>query len=58
MKIIDVKTPVMSTACRYLILVRVLTDEGFESVGEVRMINHTDAQPGYLWAAITASRIA
>ncbi len=48
MKIIDIKTHVLSTAWRNLTFVRVITDEGLEGVGEVRMINHTDALLGYL----------
>ena len=52
MKIIDVKTHVVSTAWRNLTYVRVLTDEGIEGVGEVRMINHTDALVGYLAEAV------
>jgi len=52
LKIIDVKTHVVSTAWRNLTYVRVLTDEGIEGVGEVRMINHTDALVGYLAEAV------
>ncbi|MDP9380710.1 MAG: mandelate racemase/muconate lactonizing enzyme family protein [Chloroflexota bacterium] len=48
MKIVDVKTHVMSTAWRNLTFVRVLTDEGLEGVAEARMVNHTDALLGYL----------
>lgn len=48
MKIIDVKTHVVGTVWRNLTVVRVLTDEGLEGVGEVRMLNHTDALLGYL----------
>lgn len=48
MKIVDVKTHVLSTAWRNLTYVRVITDEGLEGVGEVRMLNHTDALLGYL----------
>src|SRR6266542_5561960 len=48
MKIVNVKTHVVSTAWRNLTFVRVITDEGLEGVGEVRMINHTDALLGYL----------
>ncbi len=48
MKIVDIKTHVLSTAWRNLTFVRVMTDEGIEGVGEVRMINHTDALLGYL----------
>ncbi len=52
MKIVDVRTHVVSTAWRNLTFVRVLTDEGIEGVGEVRMINHTDALVGYLAEAV------
>jgi len=52
MKIVDVQTHVMSTAWRNLTFVRVLTDDGLEGVGEVRMINHTDALLGYLSEAV------
>lgn len=48
MKITDVKTYVVGTPWRNLTFVRVLTDEGIEGVGEVRMLNHTDALLGYL----------
>jgi galactonate dehydratase len=48
MKITEIKTHVVSTAWRNLTFVRVLTDEGLEGVGEVRMLNHTDALLGYL----------
>lgn len=51
MKITEVKTHVVSTAWRNLTFVRVLTDEGLEGVGEVRMVNHTDALLGYLTEA-------
>ena len=44
MKIVDIKTHVLSTAWRNLTYVRVITDEGLEGVGEVRMLNHTDAR--------------
>src|SRR5207237_160177 len=47
MKIVDVKTHVMGTAWRNITFVRVLTDEGLEGLGEVRMLNHTDALLGY-----------
>jgi len=53
MKITSVETQVLSTAWRNLTFVRVLTDEGIEGVGEVRMINHTDALIGYLTEAAT-----
>ncbi len=52
MKIVDVKTYVVSTAWRNLTYVRVLTDDGLEGVGEARMINHTDALLGYLAEAV------
>lgn len=52
MKIIDVKTHVMGTAWRNLTFVRVLTDEGVEGLGEVRMLNHTDALLGYFAEAV------
>ncbi len=52
MKIVDVKTHVMGTAWRNLTFVRVLTDEGVEGVGEVRMLNHTDALLGYFKEAV------
>jgi galactonate dehydratase len=52
MKIVDVKTHVMGTAWRNLTFVRVLTDEGLEGLGEVRMLNHTDALLGYFAEAV------
>jgi galactonate dehydratase len=52
MKIVDVKTHVMGTAWRNLSFVRVITDEGLEGVGEVRMLNHTDALLGYFAEAV------
>jgi L-alanine-DL-glutamate epimerase-like enolase superfamily enzyme len=52
MKIADDKTRVMSTAWRNLTFVRVLTDEGLEGFGEVRMLNHTDALLGYFAQAV------
>lgn len=52
MKIVDVKTNVMGTAWRNISFVRVLTDEGLEGVGEVRMLNHTDALLGYFAEAV------
>ncbi len=48
MKITEIRTHVLGTAWRNLTFVRVLTDEGLEGVGEVRMLNHTDALLGYL----------
>ncbi len=53
MKITDVKTHVVGTVWRNLTIVRVLTDEGLEGVGEVRMLNHTDALLGYLTEAVS-----
>ncbi len=52
MKIVDVRTRVLGTAWRNLTFVVVRTDEGLEGVGEVRMINHTDALVGYLTEAV------
>lgn len=52
MKIVDVKSAVLGTAWRNLTFVRVITDEGLEGVGEVRMIQHTDALQGYLAEAV------
>src|SRR2546425_7278697 len=52
MKIVDVKSYVLGTAWRNLTFVQVITDEGLEGVGEVRMVNHTDALLGYLHEAV------
>src|SRR5437868_2815370 len=52
LKIVDVKSHVLGTAWRNLTFVRVITDEGLEGVGEVRMVNHTDALSGYLKEAV------
>jgi galactonate dehydratase len=52
MKIVDVKSHALGTAWRNLTFVRVITDEGLEGVGEVRMLNHTDALSGYLKEAV------
>ncbi|MBX6754752.1 MAG: mandelate racemase/muconate lactonizing enzyme family protein [Thermorudis peleae] len=52
MKIVDVKTYVMGTAWRNLTFVQVITDEGITGVGEVRMLNHTDALLGYFAEAV------
>src|SRR5947199_10849010 len=52
MKIVDVKTHVMGTAWRNITFVRVLTAEGLEGLGEVRMLNHTDALLGYFAEAV------
>jgi len=51
-KIVDVRPLVLGTAWRNLTFVVVRTDEGLEGVGEVRMINHTDALLGYLAEAV------
>ena len=52
MQIVDVKTDILGTAWRNLTFVRVVTDEGLTGVGEVRMLNHTDALLGYLAEAV------
>src|SRR2546430_242503 len=52
MKIVDVKMDVMGMAWSNLSCVRVLTDDGLEGLGEVRMLNHTDALRGYLAEAV------
>lgn len=52
MRIADVRTLVLGTAWRNLTFVVVRTDEGLEGVGEVRMVNHTDALVGYLKEAV------
>lgn len=52
MKISDVKTYVVGTPWRNLTVVKVRTDEGLEGVGEVRMLNHTDALLGYFSEAV------
>jgi galactonate dehydratase len=52
MRISEVTPMVMGTAWRNLTIVRVRTDEGLEGVGEVRMVNHTQALLGYLAHAI------
>lgn len=52
MRISAVEPLVLGTAWRNLTIVRVLTDEGLEGVGEVRMVNHTSALLGYLDYAI------
>src|SRR6266487_1413064 len=48
MRISDVKTYILGTAWRNLTYVEVHTDEGLVGVGEVRMLNHSDALIGYL----------
>lgn len=52
MKIVDVKSYVLGTPWRNLTFVQVITDDGLEGVGEVRMVNHTDALLGYLAEAV------
>lgn len=52
MKITDVKVHVIGTVWRNISIVQVFTDEGLEGVGEVRMLNHTDALQGYLAEAL------
>ena len=48
MKISKITPMVLGTAWRNLTFVKVDTDEGLSGVGEVRMLNHTDALIGYL----------
>jgi galactonate dehydratase len=52
MKITDVKVHVIGTVWRNISIVQVFTDEGLEGVGEVRMLNHTDAFQCYLAEAV------
>jgi galactonate dehydratase len=52
-KIIGVRPLVLGTAWRNLTFVVVSTDEGIDGVGEVRMINNTEALLGYLTDAAT-----
>lgn len=52
MRIAEVRPLVMGTAWRNLTFVVVRTDEGLEGVGEVRMVNNTDALLGYLHEAV------
>jgi galactonate dehydratase len=47
-KIVEVRPLVMGTAWRNLTFVIVRTDEGLHGVGEVRMVNNTEALLGYL----------
>src|ERR1700728_2785964 len=51
MKITSVEPLVLGTAWRNLTIVAVRTGDGIEGVGEVRMLNHTDALLGYLHEA-------
>jgi galactonate dehydratase len=48
MKIADVQTFVAGTDWRNLTIVRLRTDDGLTGLGEVRMVNHTDALLGYI----------
>ena len=52
MKISEVTPLVMGTEWRNLTIVKVRTDEGLTGVGEVRMVNHTQALLGYFEHAI------
>jgi galactonate dehydratase len=52
MKITGVRTHVLGTPWRNLTIVEVRTDEGISGLGEVRMLNHTDALHGYLNEAV------
>ena len=52
MRIAEVRPLVLGTAWRNLVFVVVRTDEGVEGVGEVRMINQTEALLGYLAEAV------
>lgn len=53
MKISGIQTYVVGSPWRNITIVRVKTDEGLEGLGEVRMLNHTDALLGYLNEAAT-----
>lgn len=48
MRISALRTAVLGTPWRNLTFLTVETDEGLRGVGEVRMLNHTDALLGYL----------
>ncbi|HEX3787457.1 MAG TPA: mandelate racemase/muconate lactonizing enzyme family protein [Pseudonocardiaceae bacterium] len=52
MKITGLKTHVLGTAWRNLTIVELQTDEGLTGLGEVRMLNHTDALLGYFAEAL------
>jgi len=52
MRITEVRPLVLGTAWRNLTFVVVRTDDGVEGVGEVRMINETDALLGFLAEAV------
>jgi galactonate dehydratase len=51
-RIAEVRPLVLGTEWRNLVFVVVRTDDGLEGVGEVRMINQTDALLGYLAEAV------
>jgi galactonate dehydratase len=51
MKITGIRTHVLGTPWRNLTIVEVLTDDGISGLGEVRMLNHTDALHAYLGEA-------
>lgn len=53
MKISGIQTHVVGSPWRNITIVRVKTDDGLEGLGEVRMLNHTDALLGYLSEAAT-----
>jgi galactonate dehydratase len=52
MKITRVEPLVLGSSWRNLTIVVVHTDDGIEGLGEVRMLNHTDALLGYLHEAV------
>jgi galactonate dehydratase len=52
MKITGISTHVLGTPWRNLTIVEVRTDEGISGLGEVRMLNHTDALLGYFAEAV------
>ena len=51
MKISDLKTYILGTAWRNLTFVELHADDGLVGLGEVRMLNHTDALLGYFTEA-------
>ena len=52
MRISDVQTFVLGTPWRNLTMVKVVTDEGLEGIGESRMVSQTQALLGYLAEAV------
>ena len=52
MKITGIDTHVLGTPWRNLTIVELRTDDGISGLGEVRMLNHTDALHGYLREAV------